>query len=304
MLKINGKCFMNIQEAVQWLLDNNALPYQSTANYVANTEIAKSTLVDPSPANIRVGSLVFFADSKVSTVIGVTANGFIMSDQYNNLVDDIAYVTGVSINGSGHLITTLSDGQTIDAGQIKQVSGFSINASQHLIVSFNDGTSTDLGAIFNGNVNIAGNFTADSIIENMVGYSFNKNTETVNYEITYSYAAPIKAGNKITFVVAGTVVNKTNYTGQVSLGVFNIPSEVGSKLIPYSLSPFNNVLASTKLSFWEDYSLTNCKENPCHMRKSSDSIIYPIAYIETLTQNVTYEFRYEITFGLSDSLAS
>ena len=152
MLKINGKTFMNLQEAVQWLLDNNALPFQSSANYIANTEIGLGTIVNPSPAKVRIGSLIFFADSKVSTVIGLTENGFICSDQYNNLVDDIAYVTNVAINASGHLITTLSDGQTIDAGIIKQVTGFSINSSQHLIASFNDGTSTDLGAIFSGNI--------------------------------------------------------------------------------------------------------------------------------------------------------
>ncbi len=174
MLKIEGKTFMNIQEAVQWLLDNNALPFQSSANYQANTEIGLGTIVNPSPAKVRIGSLIFFADSKVSTVVGITENGFICSDQYNNLVDDIAYVSNVSIDGSGHLITTLSNGQTIDAGIIKQVSSFSIDASQHLIVNYNDGTTTDLGAIFTGNINIAGNLTADSIIENMSGYSFVK----------------------------------------------------------------------------------------------------------------------------------
>ena len=65
MLKIEGKTFMNIQEAVQWLLDNNALPFQSSANYIANTEIGMGTIVNPSPAKVRIGSLIFFADSKI-----------------------------------------------------------------------------------------------------------------------------------------------------------------------------------------------------------------------------------------------
>ena len=122
MLNIGNKTFMNLQEAVGWLLENNALPFQSTANYVADTEIAMSTLVNPSPAKVRVGSLIFFADSKVSTVIGVTSNSFIVSDQYNDLVDDIVYVSNVAINASGHLICTLSNGDTIDAGLIKPAS--------------------------------------------------------------------------------------------------------------------------------------------------------------------------------------
>ena len=164
MLKINDKTFMNLQEAVQWLLDNNALPFQSSANYVANAEIGMGTIVNPSPAKVRIGSLIFFADSKVSTVTGLTENGFIVSDQYNNLVDDVAYVTGVSINASGYLITTLSDGQTINAGLIKQIVGLSINGSQHLIATFNDGTTNDLGAIFAGDVDINGNLSAKNFL--------------------------------------------------------------------------------------------------------------------------------------------
>ena len=171
MLKIEGKTFMNIQEAVQWLLDNNALPFQCTANYAGNTEIGMGTIVNPSPAKVRIGSMIFFADSKVSTVVGITENGFICSDQYNNLVDDVAYVTNVAINASGHLITTFSDGQTQDAGIIKQISSFSINASQQLVATFNDGTTQNLGAIFTGNVNIAGSLSANSVsINNVQGF--------------------------------------------------------------------------------------------------------------------------------------
>lgn len=214
MLKINGKTFMNLQEAVQWLLDNNALPFQSSANYVANTEIGMSTIVNPSPAKVRIGSLIFFADSKVSTVIGITENGFICSDQYNNLVDDVAYVTGVSIDASGHLITTLSDGQTIDAGIVKQVSGFSINASQHLIVSFNDGTSTDLGAIFNGSITISGNLTV---------------TGSINGEPTPSLK-PIYF-HPLTIYSAGVVIGAQTYKFFLSASILNnSPSQLSGSL--------------------------------------------------------------------------
>ena len=179
MLQINGKTFMNLQEAVQWLLDNNALPFQSSANYVANTEIGMGTLVNPSPAKVRIGSLIFFADSKVSTVIGITENGFICSDQYNDLVDDVVYVSNVQLNASGHLIVTLSNGTNIDAGLIKQVTGFSINGSQHLIASYNDGTTTDLGAIFTGNININGSVQANLLLEKMTGYSWAQQNDTL-----------------------------------------------------------------------------------------------------------------------------
>ena len=296
MLKINGKTFMNIQEAVQWLLDNNALPFQSTANYVANTEIGMGTIVNPSPAKVRIGSLIFFADSKVSTVIGLTENGFICSDQYNNLVDDIAYVTNVAFNASGHLITTLSDGQTIDAGLVKQVTGFSINASQHLIVNYNDGTTTDLGAIFSGNVNISGSLTANSIIENMAGYSWWKSGSWYNT----IYAGAVKSGNKVTFVLFAYFEKDASTPDQPTLGGFVIPTAVGSKLYPYS----GNVLVnSTVAIFLND---TTFYVKPYFVKKPDNGniVLEMRDVVANLTNGNTYYFRMEFTFLLSDPLNS
>lgn len=300
MLKIEGRTFMNIQEAVQWLLDNNCIPFQCTANYQANTEIGLGTIVNPSPAKVRIGSLIFFADSKVSTVVGITENGFICSDQYNNLVDDIAYVTNVAINASGHLITTLSDGQTIDAGIIKQVSGFSINASQHLIVTFNDGTTTDLGAIFNGNVNVAGNFTADSIIENMSGYSFEKTTAPANVTLNYAFAGVVKNGNKITFVWALEYTRTDVSSGDMNLGTFNMPLSVLAKLYPVK----NTWLSMDKVYVADDYN--SGKDLTALVAKSTlyNNISAYIYGLNTLDLNKTYYIRYEKTFLLSENLAS
>lgn len=305
MLKIEGKTFMNIQEAVQWLLENNALPYQSTANYVANTEIAMSTLVDPSPAKIRVGSLVFFADSKVSTVTGITSNGFIVSDQYNNLVDDIAYVTGVAINASGHLITTLSDEQTIDAGQIKQVSGFTINASQHLIVSYNDGTTNDLGAIFSGSVNISGNLSVsgsisgNEIVENMAGYSFDIVTV---FEWDDIYVGAVKNGNKLTLVVFGEYTKRTeSYAG--NLGYFTLPQAVADKIIPYSLGTFTDVVDTKISNFYDDIG-SSVPINLSLRKANPTQLMLAIRDPQNLTADTTYLFRYEVTFLLGTNLAS
>lgn len=312
-MKIGDKTFLNLQEAVAWLLENNALPYQSTANYVANTEIAMSTLVNPSPAKVRVGSLIFFADSKVSTVIGVTSNSFIVSDQYNNLVDDIAYVTNVAINASGHLITTLSDGQTIDAGIVKQVSGFSINASQHLIVSFNDGTSTDLGAIFSGNVTISGNLavtgditgpkadcdlvTGNEIIEKMSGYSF---TASYAPDVAFAFAGVVKTGNKITFAIAGKLTTQATHPvgGSYNLGFFGIPNSIGTRLYPIE----GTRLSDTTTPFIGN--LYSPAVNPTTICiKSSDAGIAIQVLSSQLSTSTVYEFRYEITFLLSENLA-
>lgn len=301
MLKIEGKTFMNIQEAVQWLLDNNALPYQCTANYAPLTEIGLGTIVNPSPAKVRIGSLIFFADSKVSTVVGITETGFICSDKYNNLVDDIAYVTNVAINGSGHLITTLSDGQTIDAGIIKQVSSFSINASQHLIATYNDGTTSDLGAIFNGNVNIAGNLTADSIIENMSGYSAVLVSNT-GLTISPVYVGVCKNGNKLTFVFAGNItVDDADYEKYVYLCQFNIPSSVADKLYSTNISGLNVLDCRKLLVFDSADNFQNPLEKSGYWQKGGNTT-YPRAYLPDLTVGHTYYIRYELTLLLSNSL--
>lgn len=308
MLSIGNKTFMNLQEAVGWLLENNALPFQSTANYAGGVEIAMSTLINPSPAKVRVGSLIFFADSKVATVIGLTSNSFIVSEEYNSLVDDITYVSNVEIDASGHLICTLSNGDTIDAGLIKQVTGFAIDGSQHLIVSYNDGTSTDLGAIFSGNVNIAGNFTANSIIENMTGYSVSNIVNDQN-AVTLAYVGIVKNGNKITFVVAGKV-NKptgsswTDYTRLLKMQ-FNIPSAVGSKIYPIGAGGSAN-LVDAKLSL-ADYNFLNKKNLNHTLAKFGDTILtYEMYYVasDALDEEKDYGFRYEVTFLLSDNLAS
>ncbi len=299
MLKIEGKTFMNIQEAVQWLLDNNALPFQSTANYIGNTEIGMGTIVNPSPAKVRIGSLIFFADSKVSTVTGLTENGFICSDQYDNLVDDVAHVTNVAISASGHLITTMSDGQTIDAGLIKQVSGFSIDASQHLIVSFNDGTSIDLGAIFSGNITISGDLTASgkisspNIEEIMSGYGFTLASSL----FTKTYIGCVKTGNKITFAIAGTYT-LASPTSRDDVGIFSIPSAVGEKIFGSSLYGWVDV---KNIDAFSDHE-TSVKV-PVGFRKLSDASMQVQWYLDNLQTGVTYYLRYELTLLLSDSLA-
>lgn len=308
---------MNLQEAVGWLLENNAMPFQSTANYAGNTEIAMSTLINPSPAKVRVGSIIFFADSKVSTVIGVTSNSFICSAEYNDLVDDVVYVTNVAINASGHLICTLSNGNTIDAGLIKQVASFSINGSQHLIVTYNDGSTSDLGAIFSGNITISGNLTVtggisgnaiagtaitgDSIIENMSNYAFYKDG-TLDW--TPVYAGVVKNGNKITFVVFGSY---TYHAGDGSQQIchFNIPEAVGQKLIPYTLGAETKMLDARKVEFYDNR--TSSKEVFVEVNKILDTRIgmnIMSQYLASLTDGTTYLFRYEVTFLLADPLNS
>lgn len=298
MLKIEGKTFMNIQEAVQWLLENNALPFQCTANYAPNTEIGLGTIVNPSPAKVRIGSLIFFADSKVSTVVGITETGFICSDQYNSLVDDITYVSNVEIDASGHLICTLSNGDTIDAGLIKQVVGFSIDASQHLIVSYNDSSTTDLGAIFTGNVNISGNLTANSIIENMSGYTADVKPSTEDTTVTPVYYGVVKNGNKITFVCA-CKLTKVGSTENFCPVIFTIPGPISDQLYPVTIG------GQTALDFKNlncNSNIFNAVTNIAWISKPAYKKVQFNISTTNLVANTEYYVRYEATFLLSDPL--
>lgn len=298
----NGKICMNEQEAIQWLLDNYPIPFQCSANYAADTEIGLGTIVNPTPAKVKVGSIIFFADSKVSTVVGLTANGFICSDKYNDLVDDVVYVSNVQLNASGHLIVTLSNATTIDAGLIKQVTGFSINSSQHLIVSYNDGTTTDLGAIFQGNVNIAGNFTADSIIENMTGYSFTKQTDTAAFKFSYTYASACKNGNKLTLVL---VLNLTRTASNdiTEIGRFIVPVNVGNRLFNSAIGSGNPRLTAQQISAMADYN-SAINVNGYVNKNGVNEVTLGLSGLNNLTLNQPYFIRFELTFLLGENLAA
>lgn len=311
----NGKNLMNLQESVQWLLNNNALPFQCTANYVAGAEIGLGTIVNPSPAKVRVGSLIFFADSKVSTVIAITSNSFICSDEYNDLVDDIVYVSNVQQNASGHLIVTLSNGTDIDAGLIKQVSSFSINGSQHLIVTYNDGSTTDLGAIFTGNLNISGNITAtgsisapavtgDSIIENMTGYAFYQPAAVTGFETEVLYASCVKNGNKITLVSYVRFKRTAEVTPpNLGMGTFVIPVDLLNNLVPTTISGVDVLDLKSVDAF---FAFNNAVQKLVSLEKSATYVTMSMRYGSgtLFTLNTDYYVRYECTLLVSANMAA
>lgn len=156
-MRIGDKVFMNIQEAVGWLLANNALPFQCKVSYVADTEIAKSNIINPSPAEIRVGAMVLFNDGKMGTVSGITSSGFMVGSEYVDLIAGTKYIVSATVDSSGNLSFTLSDGTVITAGQIKQIDSFSVNNNEELIAYFNDGSSVNCGALISGDLNLPAN---------------------------------------------------------------------------------------------------------------------------------------------------
>lgn len=215
--------------------------------------------------------------------------------------NDFVLAQGESINGAtirnGHLYLSLTNGDELDAGNLKPVTSFEINTSQHLIVNYGDGTSQDLGAIFSGNVNIDGNFTANSIIENMAGYSFEMSTAT---GLTIQYAGIVKNGNKITYVISGSYVKQAGKS-YIEIGSFNNPKNIYQKLVQ---STITNAIDNRIIGLVKSTSnIVNCYGTIAKTSSSTGKISFSIYGINNLTDNDAYDFRYEVTFLLSDNLA-
>lgn len=230
--------------------------------------------------------------------------------------NEFVLAQGESIDGAtiknGHLYLSLTNGNELDAGDLKPVTSFAINASQHLIVNYGDGTSQDLGAIFNGNVNIAGTLnanvvdgtkvTGNEIVEKMSGYSFNKTASTSDFELTYNYASVCKTGNKITFAIFGNFKRLSeSLLSNVRLGIFNIPSTIGEKLYPIQLSGVNT-LGTILTNFANGIIVKN--EHALSAFKMNNTQIGIFLYdFSAFEIGTNYVFRFEMTFLLSNNMA-
>lgn len=166
-------------------------------------------------------------------------------------------------------------------------------------------SSAALGAIANGTVSgdfsVSGDFTAGSIIENMSGYSFNLNAGTNN---TYNpkYIGVCKNGNKLTFVLfieITPVINSANYE---TIGTFNIPAAVASRLFPYSQGGLNNVLDFKPIACKDASNINATFINEAYIcSKGTNSVYFQIRNY-TLTVGTKYLIRIEQTFLLNNSL--
>ncbi|MBO4726583.1 MAG: hypothetical protein J5598_03220 [Clostridia bacterium] len=224
--------------------------------------------------------------------------------------NDIVLQQGESVNGAyiqnGHLYLTLTNDTILDAGNVKPVTNFSIDASQHLIVNYGDGTSQDLGPIFNGNVNIAGNFTANSIIENMTGYDFTAGSTNEHITRENIYAGIVKNGNKLTIVGA---LNLTR-TGALSsgedtirFGIFDIPSNVADKLYPTTIG-LSDYLDLKHIKGWFGPSLAHGVDLIGFCTKGSQNLSLWVSGLDNLELNEKIYIRYEVTLLLSNNLIS
>ena len=147
--------------------------------------------------------------------------------------------------------------------------------------------------------NFTGNITAPSIIENMSGYSFAKQTNLADATLEYKYVGVCKNGNKITFVLFAKInFSVLPISGIFNLGSFYIPGSVGTKLFPFSGSD----LSYDECLFYSAYNIKATVNTI--MKKTTDQIVFPQFYSAGLSVNTDYYLRYEKTFLLSENLAS
>ena len=148
------------------------------------------------------------------------------------------------------------------------------------------------------NVNASGAITGDSIIENMSGYAFVNSGAT---GLTISYAGVVKNGNKITYAIAGSYIKQAG-VANVLLGSFNNPQSIYNKLYP---NPTTAAIDNKIVGFIRGtVNIVNCYATTQKTSSGLGQISTTVYGIGSLTDGVTYDFRYEVTFLLSDNLAA
>lgn len=148
--------------------------------------------------------------------------------------------------------------------------------------------------------NFTGAITAPSIIQNMSGFSVDKTTLPTGVHI--DYAGIVQNGNKLTFVQAGHIEASGQAAGAFSLWGFNIPNDIGTKLYP--LGGTTNIDVRN-LTLFKEGAITSSQQPYAFMTKNSNVYLRMGIYTtSSLDATGTYHFRYEVTFLLSDNLAS
>ena len=147
-----------------------------------------------------------------------------------------------------------------------------------------------------------GLISGGEIIEKMSGYSFTQGTIT-GFTIDTAYAGVVKNGNKITFVQALSLTKTANdATTYGIIGQFATPEDILSKLYPLEL---DNVMLDFRKVFAIYDSSGSGVDVGIKTRKTSGGIdFYALSGLYGMVVDRTYYLRMEITFMLSDNLAS
>ena len=145
-----------------------------------------------------------------------------------------------------------------------------------------------------------GEITANSIIENMSGYSGEGFEDTLT-DLNVIYAGCVKTGNKITFSLFFSFTYDSGKFKDIFR--FNIPSSVGALIYPYTLGgePLASELSVPVIKARNEIPV-NCYGEI--YKPANDRLIFSLSTSNaTLEANATYLCRMECTFLLSENLA-
>lgn len=150
--------------------------------------------------------------------------------------------------------------------------------------------------------NFTGPITASSIIENMSGYSFTKPSPN-NATLEILYAGAVKNGNKLTLVINGYITPTGTMDFHTDLGIFTIPQAVSAKLVSVNIGGYYTLDAKQE-RFLTTFD-AGISKTVIVSKVSTNKLYFTIEGGDsTFVANAKYYFRKEITFLLSDSLAS
>lgn len=176
------------------------------------------------------------------------------------------------------------------------------NDAKYILISDTQSLAGEL-ADFEGDVSITGDLTADSIVENMTGYSTLLPSTDEYREVDNIYVGVCKNGNKVTFVMFGSfkVLDDEMTPEQSTVWYsFNIPSEVGSKLFPFEIGG-GYYLDNKNIQGIQKSDFTKVSLNLDVTKTSNTQINFGTSAFGQ-TQGETIYFRIEETFLLSDNL--
>lgn len=219
---------------IKFLKENNFISvFYSSENYNPTTENYQISNVSTLNYKLKLGDCVIFSNGYYAFVETLGETTFTIGSILYFQGQQGVSIVSANINNTGNLILTLSDGNTINAGNTGAVKDFIIDENQHLIVRYLNGTQNDLGNIFNGDITISGAFTqhTPNYLRSM---SFNA---VENITLTNRYSVYEVINNVLYIIVNVTLKNETQNNVVVrrfsTPYQFFIPDEYTEKIIDF-----------------------------------------------------------------------
>lgn len=276
--------------------DKNAL-----VDRFGNPVIPQSGGEDGAEVNI-IAYNVTMADDEAS--LTVTAEQWAkMQDTSEECIVVIQYGSGAKVELAR---TKVNSSEVVFTGIHRYQDGFEIGTAR--ITKVNSTISGSYTYEYKEYANISGQaftgaITSPSIIEDMGSdYGIELLAESVYFQT--NYAGAVKNGNKLTLVLAGTFTRTAETPANIAPCYFLIPKNVADKLFSNSLGALDN-----KQVLFMDSTTSGVSKFARIIKASSVTpdiarLLVTFYGVNSLTIGTPYEFRYEVTFLLSDNLAS